>query len=179
MISRVDTGLILIDMQGKLARVVDGSERLIANSSNLVRAASILGLPLIWLEQTPEKLGITVPEIAGLLTEKKPLTKSTFNACDTAHIKEAILKENVSTWLICGIEAHICVYQTALGVKELGKNVEVIGDAVGSRTVENKERALQKLIQNGIGITTVEMCLYELIKDAQSEHFKSILSLIK
>ncbi len=138
-----------------------------------------MGLPIIRLEQNPEKLGATVDELNDLLSDAKPIPKFTFNACDEPKFVEAVRAKDVETWLVCGIEAHICVYQTAMGLLDLGYKVQVVSDCISSRTALNKEQAISRMREAGIQITGLEMSLYELVKDCRAPEFKSILSLIR
>ncbi|MEZ8490670.1 hydrolase [Vibrio splendidus] len=179
MLTKQNTGLVVVDVQGKLARLVDESDTLIANCGKLVRGAQVLGLPIIRLEQNPEKLGATVDELNDLLSDAKPIPKFTFNACDEPKFVEAVQAKDVDTWLVCGIEAHICVYQTTMGLLELGYKVQVVGDCISSRTALNKDLAIRRLTDAGIQITGLEMSLYELVKDCRAREFKLILSLIR
>ncbi|MEZ8889339.1 isochorismatase family protein [Vibrio sp. 10N.222.51.C8] len=179
MLMRQNTGLVIVDVQGKLARLVDDSDALIANCGKLVQGAQVLGLPIIRLEQNPDKLGATVDELNDLLNNAKATPKFTFNACDEPKFVEAVQTKDVETWLVCGIEAHICVYQTALGLLELGYRVQVVGDCIGSRTALNKKLAISRLQDAGVQITGLEMSLYELVKDCRAPEFKLILSLIR
>ena len=179
MLMRQKTGLVVVDVQGKLARLVDESETLISNCGKLIQGAQVLDLPIISLEQNSEKLGATVDELNDLLSDAKPIPKFTFNACDEPKFVEAVQAKDVDTWLVCGIEAHICVYQTAMGLLELGYKVQVVGDSVSSRTALNKDLAIRRLMDAGIDITGLEMSLYELVKDCRAREFKLILSLIR
>ncbi|MCC4816263.1 hydrolase [Vibrio lentus] len=179
MLNRSNTGLVVVDVQGKLARLVDDSDTLISNCGKLIKGAQVLGLPIISLEQNPEKLGATVDELNDLLSDAKPIPKFTFNACDEPKFVEAVQAKDVETWLVCGIEAHICVYQTALGLLELGHKVLVVSDCISSRTALNKDLAIRRLADAGVQITGLEMSLYELVKDCRVPEFKSILSLIR
>ncbi len=179
MLVKNDTGLIVVDVQGKLARLVHDSKSMVANIAKLVQGAQVLGLPILWLEQNPDKLGPTVQEISELLAGQSPITKYTFDAGKEPDFVSAVHSTDVKTWLICGIEAHICVYQSASHLKNLGFEVELVGDCIASRSKTNKKLAIAKLTAKGIGITGLEMCLYELVGDCRSEEFKSILKLIK
>lgn len=180
MLMRQKTGLVVVDVQGKLARLVDESETLISNCGKLIKGAQVLGLPVVSLEQNPEKLGPTVSELNDLLIDVKPIPKFTFNACDEPKFVEAVQQvKDVETWLVCGIEAHICVYQTAMGLLQLGYKVQVVGDCISSRTALNKKLAISRLRDAGVEITGLEMSLYELVKDCCAPEFKLILSLIR
>lgn len=179
MLIQENTGLILIDVQGKLARIVNESEKLISNLEKIIRGGQILELPIIWVEQNPQGLGATVPELAGLLKNQQSLEKYSFNAMDNESFKQAIIDSGRKQWLVCGIEAHICVYQTVLGLLSHNFEVEIVADCISSRAKENIDLALKKLQHKGANVTTVEMCLYELVKSSKSEVFKEILNLIK
>ncbi|MFS1443474.1 MULTISPECIES: hydrolase [unclassified Vibrio] len=179
MLMRQNAGLVVVDIQGKLARLVDDSDSLISNCGKLIQGAQALDLPIISLEQNPEKLGATVDELNDLLSDAKPIPKFTFNACDEPKFVEAVQAKDVDTWLVCGIEAHICVYQTALGLLDLGYKVQVVDDCISSRTALNKKLAISRLRDAGVQITGLEMSLYELVKDCRAPAFKLILSLIR
>jgi nicotinamidase-related amidase len=179
MLIKENTGLIIVDIQGKLARLVDDSDALIANCAKLIKGVQTLNLPIILLEQNPEKLGTTVNELKALMPDIEPIDKFTFNGCDSSAFLETVKSKNVDNWLVCGIEAHICVYQTAKGLVELNYNVELVSDCISSRTSFNKQLGINRLQNIGIGITGLEMCLYELVKDCHSPEFKQILDLIR
>lgn len=179
MLSRENTGLVVVDIQGKLADIVHDSERLIANSVALIKGVKALGLPILWLEQNPEKLGATTPAIADALRPLEPITKYTFDGCAAEAFEKALQQAGVNQWLVCGIETHICVYQTVSSLVRLGYAVELVCDCVSSRALPNKELAISKLSGRGVGITSVEMCLYELVGDCRASEFREILRLIK
>ncbi|RZQ51662.1 hydrolase [Pseudoalteromonas phenolica] len=179
MLNRYNTGLVIVDIQGKLASLVHGSEAMISQTVKLVQAAKLLDLPMVFLEQLPEKLGSTIPELQAHLGDIPAIEKSTFDGCGSEEFLQAIDAASVDNWLVCGIEAHICVYQTAISLKEREFGVELVQDCVSSRTLENKELALTKLNQLGISLTSFEMCIYELIKDANDPVFKKVLPLVK
>ncbi len=179
MLHKEKTGLIIVDVQGKLARIVHESETVLGNIQKLIQGCQILNLPIIWLEQNPQGLGKTVPELRAHLKNFQPLEKFTFNACDSSSFIQAIAESDIQQWLICGIEAHICVYQTSLGLLSRDYVVEVVSDCISSRSKANIDLALKKLQKHGASLTSVEMCFYELIKDARKEEFKRILPLIK
>jgi nicotinamidase-related amidase len=179
MLDKGSTGLIVVDIQGKLAGLVHDSATLIANCEKLIKGAQALNLPIICLEQNPDKLGSTVTEISALLSDIPSVAKFTFNGCEAAEFVASIKAENVDTWLICGIEAHICAYQTAIGLSELGYNVQLVNDCVSSRTLANKQLAISRLMSKAIDITGLEMCLYELVKDCRAPEFKAILALVR
>ncbi len=179
MLNKENTVFVLVDVQGKLAKIVQDSEKMIANLKNLIQGLQILRVPIVWLEQYPEGLGPTNEDLAALLVDLEPIRKITFSACKNSDFIEAIEKTGRKQVLIAGIETHICVYQTATGLKDLGYEVEVVADAVSSRTMLNKEIGLEKMNSAGIQWTSVEMSLYELMERSEGEQFKQILRLLK
>ncbi|HEY4550998.1 MAG TPA: hydrolase [Bacillus sp. (in: firmicutes)] len=170
--------LVVIDIQGKLASIVDQSEAMISNVAKLVQGIQALDIPIIWLEQNPTRLGGTNPEIAQHMKGQR-IAKMAFNALLEKDVHEAVRATGRSKFILTGIETHICVYQTACALKEQGYEVEVVVDAVSSRSKENKEIGLAKMQALGILPTNMEMILYELLKTSDHEQFKTILKLVK
>jgi nicotinamidase-related amidase len=179
MLQQESTGLIIIDVQDKLLDVMYNSESVLKNIQNLIAGSKILKLPIVWLEQNPQGLGRTVCQLREQLIDYQAIHKYTFNGCDTPQFIDAINSAGVQKWLVCGIEAHICVYQTCLGLLANNVEVEVVSDCISSRTKMNRDMAIQKLQNNRAGITTLEMCLFELLRDSRKAEFKQILSLIR
>lgn len=180
MLNKQTTGLIVVDIQGKLARLMHDSDTMIANCAALIQGVQLLDLPILWLEQIPEKIGETVAEIGGLLHQQRPIKKVTFGAGGNVQFMEALQAiSHVKTWLICGIETHICVYQSALQLQQSGYNVQLVTDCTASRTPENKALAISRLSAENVAMTGLEMCLYELLEDCNHAAFKDILNLVK
>jgi len=175
-----ECGLILVDVQGSLARMVQGSELFITNTKKLLKCCQLLSIPIIWLEQNPKGLGATIPELSELMNDSDiAYKKNNFNALFEKPIKEAVKATGRQQWLVAGIEAHICVYQTALGLIAEGFEVEVVTDCVSSRLQSNIDVALRKIQNKGACITSLEMCIFELMKGADTDHFKEVLAVIK
>ncbi|MEG0261321.1 MAG: isochorismatase family protein [Lysinibacillus sp.] len=170
--------LVVVDVQGKLAAIVDDSEVVIQNVAKLVQAAQALEVPILWLEQNPSRLGETAQEIAQHMTDES-IAKMAFSACREDAFIDALKASGRTQFIVTGIETHICVYQTARQLKERGFEVEVVVDAVASRTNGNKEIGLAKMQALGILPTSTEMILYELLQGADHPHFKTILQLVK
>jgi nicotinamidase-related amidase len=154
-------------------------ELLFKNVEILIKAANILNFPIIWCQQCPESLGPTVPEISQLLNNIEPINKASFSCCRDEQFNSKLNKLNVNQVLLCGIETHVCIYQTAVDLVRKGFVVHVIADAVSSRTLENKKLALERIAAEGAKICSVEMALFELLKTARHPHFKDIARLIK
>ena len=132
MIALNDTQLVIIDIQGKLSQIVHESERVLYNSRIMIEGCRLLGIPIVWLEQLPEKLGATHPSIAEVLTGLSPIAKSCFSAYANASFVEQLESNNRKQVVLIGIETHICVYQTAVDLLRNGYEVFVVADAVSS-----------------------------------------------
>lgn len=171
--------LVLIDVQEKLAAVMNDKEKLIARCSILLRAAKALNIPVLWCEQAPRALGPTVRELRELLEGREPFEKLSFSCCGAEGFLQKIEEVKPSAVLLCGIEAHVCVFQTAVELLNRGLNVHVIADAVSSRTEENKAIGLARMSAAGAVINSTEMVLFELLRDARHERFKELAAWIK
>ncbi len=173
------TAVIVVDVQGKLAELMADRDRLFRSLEILIRGAVALELPLLWTEQLPEKIGETTAEIAAHFpSSHTPIVKSHFSCWQNDAFRGKLVALDRSQFLIAGIEAHICVYQTAMDLLGAGYDVQVVADAVSSRTVLNRDLALFKLHSRGAELTTTEMALFELMRIAEGPSFKSILKLI-
>ena len=179
MLTRDDTALVIVDVQGKLATLMHDQPSLYKNLVAMVSGARELALPVLWMEQIPHKLGPSIPEIVELLPEQNPVSKSSFSCYGEPAFVSALEQTNKKTVLIVGIEAHICVYQTAMDLCRSGYEVEVVSDAVSSRSETSKSVALDKMASAGIGITCTEMALFELMKTAEAPEFRAVAKLIK
>ena len=171
--------LTVVDVQGKLAQLMHGREALFKNIPILVRAAKILEIPILWCQQCPDALGPTVPEIAQLLAGNEPINKSAFSCCGDEQFNARFKDLARNQIVLCGIETHVCIYQTAVDLLRQGFNVNVIADAVSSRILENKQIAINRLAAEGAKISCTEMALFELLKTAEHPKFRQIAKLIK
>jgi hypothetical protein len=171
--------LAIVDFQRSLAHSMHEKETLFTNVQKLIKGIQVLGIPILWTEQNPQGLGPTIPEIAGILSNSQPITKISFSCCGNDGFMQALQALNRKQVLISGIEAHICVYQTAADMISLGYEVQVVADAVSSRNIEDKKIGLQKMRDAGIGLTSVETALFELLRVAEGKPFKDILKIVK
>ena len=180
--------LVVVDVQGKLARLMHDKESLFKNIQILIQAAKILNIPILWCQQCPQSLGPTVPQIAELLSGVEPpnvlvgggpINKASFSCCGSDQFNDKLLALGPRQILLCGIESHVCIYQTAVDLLRKGFSVDVLADAVSSRTLANKQIAITKMSAAGVNVTTTEMALFELLKTADHPHFKQIAKLIK
>ena len=179
MLHKEETVLVLIDIQGKLAQIVDESDFVVNNIATVVQGAKLLQVPILWLEQYPKGLGSTDERIRVHLTDQQPIEKITFSAYDTEEFVQALEQTGRKKVLLAGIETHICVYQTAAHLLANGYEVEVLADCVSSRTAGNREVGIQKMLQLGATITSVEMALFEMQQVAKGDTFKAISQLVK
>lgn len=173
--------LIVVDIQEKLLPPIFQKEQLVRNSQLLIRAASVLKIPAIVSTQYAKGLGATVPEIASLLPETEAIDKDRFS-CFGSEAFCTLLKRlpgNRNTLLLCGMESHICVMQTALGALREGYLVHVASDAVSSRTEWNWKIGLERMRAAGAVISSTEMMIYELMRSSASPAFKEMLPHLK
>lgn len=179
MLTPETTLLVVIDVQGNLARVVAESEAAIQAVAHLVEGVKLLDIPVMLTAQVPEKIGHTIPEIAALLPEQADFPRVHFSIWQDATAQEAIRNSGRRQLLLCGFEAHICLYQSSLDLLAEGFEVYLAADAVSSRNPYNKTIALQELANQGVHLTTVEIALFSLLRSAQHPAFKQVSRLIK
>jgi nicotinamidase-related amidase len=169
--------LVVIDIQQKLLPPIFQKDQLVRNSQLLIRAAGILKIPALISTQYAKGLGGTVPEIASLLPGTEAIDKTLFS-CFGSDVFCSLLKRlpgQRTTLLLCGMESHICVTQTALGALREGYLVHVASDAVSSRTEWNWKIGLDRMRAAGAIISSTEMMIYELMRSSSSAAFKELL----
>ncbi len=173
--------LVVVDIQEKLLPAIANKELLVKNAQLLIRLAGMLDLPTIVSTQYKRGLGETVPEIASLLPNAITLDKTEFGCFNNEGFCSAVktLPGNRTTVLICGMETHICVMQTALGAMNQGYIVHVASDAVGSRSEWNYHIGLNRMQDAGAVISSTEMMMYELLRSSSSAVFKELLPYLK
>jgi len=176
LITRENSLLLIIDAQEKLMPVISDRDKIMGNMIRLAKFSNITGLPVILTEQ--EKLGHTVTELKEELGNRTFISKIHFNCffCDT--FVEEINKINKKNLILAGVEAHICVAQTAIFALSCF-NVHIISDAVSSRTQENRIFALERMRQCGITTSSTEMFIYEVLQKAGTDEFKAVLPIVK
>jgi nicotinamidase-related amidase len=173
--------LIVVDIQKKLLPPIFEKERLVRNSQLLIRLAGILKIPTLMSTQYAKGLGETVPEISSLLPGHQAVDKQMFS-CFGSDVFCSLLKRlpgNRNTVLLCGMESHICVMQTALGALRDGYLVHVASDAVSSRTEWNWKIGLERMRAAGAIISSTEMIIYELLRSSGAPAFKEMLQYLK
>jgi nicotinamidase-related amidase len=176
LMNRNDTGLLVIDIQAKLIDKIPQKTQVIANTLKLIRGAQILGVPVYGTEQYPKGLGPTVTELADQLPAK--LEKVSFSGGVLPEVIEFFKSKKIQKILVTGVEAHVCVLQTALDLMEQGFQVYVAADAVGSRDDQDFEFGLKRMGQAGVVLTTSEAALFEWTEKAGTPEFKEISKLV-
>jgi nicotinamidase-related amidase len=175
-----DCVLGVIDIQERLLPPIFEKERLLRNSQLLIRLANILSLPVVVSTQYSKGLGQTVPEIASLLPHVSPVDKLEFGCFGNGEFCSAIgVLAGRNTLLLCGMESHICVMQTALGALNQGLTVHVAADAVSSRSELNWKLGLERMRAAGAVLSSAEMMIYELLGKSGSPAFKEMLQYLK
>lgn len=168
--------LLLVDFQARLMPAITGGMAAAATAARLAEAARLLGVPVLATEQNPRGLGGTVEALTG--RAGRTFAKMHFNAAAEADLPAAIGPER-RTVVVTGCEAHVCVLQTALGLKAKGFAPVVVQDAIASRTVENKAAALQRLAHHAVEIVTSEMVIFEWLGHCEHPAFREALALVK
>jgi nicotinamidase-related amidase len=178
-LERDRTALVVVDVQEAFRPAVVDFDRVAENVAVMVQGAKILGIPTLVTEQYPKGLGHTVPEVARHLDGVKPIEKVCFSAAETDEFREQLLERGRDQIMLCGIESHVCVSQTAEDLLSRSVEVHVAQDAVSSRTEENRALGLHKMEQAGAIRSSVETALFELLRAAGTPEFKEVQALVK
>jgi nicotinamidase-related amidase len=178
-LDRNSAALLIIDIQEKLAAVMKMKDAVIGNCLHLIELSRMLGIPIILTEQYSKGLGPTVEAIRNALPDCRPIEKLTFSCCDEPSFTDAIRQQKKKTLIVTGMETHICILQTSIGLLREGYHVHLVKDAVCSRTKENWKIACEFLRDAGGIITGTETVLFQLLKIAGTEEFKAISKRIK
>ena len=173
LVRAADSALVVIDIQERLASVMPAREAVVRGTGILLQAAARLQIPVWFTEQYPKGLGSTVAEVGALLPQAaQRVEKTCFSAC-------AALPLTRPQVVLAGMEAHVCVLQTALELAAAGQEVFVAADAICSRTEANHANALTRLQNAGVVVTNTESVIFEWLRDAAHEHFRAISKLIR
>lgn len=178
-IRREDAVLVAIDFQQKLMPAMYDPQGLEDKTVRLLTGLKALQVPAVVTQQYTKGLGPTVEAVAAALGDFEPIEKSEFSACGCAEFISALEKSGKRTVILIGIEAHICVEQTALDLLEKGYQVVLVADCVQSRERSNTEISLQRLSNSGAVVTSYESVLYELLKTSKAPEFKAISAAVK
>lgn len=174
-----DALLLIIDVQERLTPHISGHEQVVDRIARVIQGVTVLGVPIMVNEQYKKGLGDTVAELKSLLADYPHFEKVTFSGIDDEVTLDAIRQHDKKYVIICGIETHVCIMQTALDLLETGYIPVIVADAVGSRFAIDNETALKRLIQAGAILTTSESILFELCRSSKAPAFKTISGLVK
>ncbi|MCP9758474.1 hydrolase [Aquitalea sp. S1-19] len=164
--------LLVVDIQEKLTPAIAGAQNLIARARWLIAAAHDCALPVVFSEQYPQGLGHTLAELSAAAPDAVHVEKLHFSCVSAGCLPRSLLeREQV---IVCGMETHVCVLQTVLGLLQLGKQVFVVADVVGSRADSDKELGLQRMRDAGAVLVSREMVLFEMLEKSGSEQFKAM-----
>lgn len=172
-----DTQLLVVDVQERLLPAIAGAAEIVANARIALTAAEMLAVPVTVSEQYPKGLGATVPEL-----RRDPVdtfAKTGFSCLADPVLAARLSAANRRQIVVLGVEAHVCVLQTALDAASRGFSVFVIADAVGSRRIESRDHALRRMAGEGVRVVTTEMLVFEWLRDASSPHFRALSQIIR
>lgn len=178
-LSKDNAALVITDIQDRLAAVMKVREDVIKNCLHLIELAKMLNIPVVLTEQYPNGLGPTVNEIKEQLPVYQPIEKLTFSCCEEPNFLNEIKKLNKKSIILTGMETHICVLQTCIGLLKEGFHVHLVRDAVCSREKENWKTGVEFMRDSGAVVTCTETVLFQLLKVAGTEEFKAISKRIK
>ncbi|WP_163709114.1 isochorismatase family protein [Mangrovibacterium lignilyticum] len=178
-INKENTIGLVVDIQERLLPAMEGQEALLNNCQILINGLQELGLPILATQQYSKGLGETVEPIKSIIKDFKAIEKKDFSCCDEAVFAAELEKLQAKNVIICGIESHVCVLQTALDLKEAGLNPIVVMDCVSSRDYDNIDLAAERFRFEGIMMTSYESILFELTRSASAPEFKAISKLVK
>jgi nicotinamidase-related amidase len=175
-----DSLLVVVDMQEPFLRHVWERERVLKKAATLIQAAAILHVPVVATTQNAQRMGGPVPEVAALLPPGAPFDKMSFSCAAESGFALDLRRRGHRQVILCGVETHICVSQTAHDLITQGYQVHIVADAVSSRSERDWQTGLRRMEQRaGIIITSTEMAIYELLFQAGTPEFREVLKLIK
>jgi nicotinamidase-related amidase len=170
---------IFIDFQERLFPAMANQEELLSNTKRMVLGMQELSVPLIATQQYTKGLGATLTELSDLIPDFTYVEKTVFSCYDEPAFVELLEAKEAKNVIICGIEAHVCVLQTAVDLKAAGYNPVVVFDCISSRSIQNRDLALERFRFEGIMVTSSESILFELTQSAKASEFKAISKLVK
>lgn len=172
-----DTALLVVDVQEKLMPHIANHEKIIPNISRLVDAAKLCAIPVVATEQYPKGLGATIAEVGDRLSDPC-LEKLTFSCVGDEAVRTQLSKLSRPKILLCGVETHVCIQQTAFDLMSEGYTVFLALDAISSRHEEDRQVALRRMESHGVIVTTVEACLFEWCQQAGTDLFREVRKLV-
>ncbi|HKJ43763.1 MAG TPA: isochorismatase family protein [Sunxiuqinia sp.] len=178
-ITKENTVGLVVDIQERLLPAMAEQESFLHHTKILIEGMQILGLPLLATQQYTKGLGETVKEISLIIKDFSPIEKRDFSCCDELAVADQLKVRAAKNVIICGIESHVCVLQTAIDLKEAGYNPIVVMDCVTSRHLDNVDLAAERFRYEDILMTSCESLLFELTRSSAADEFKAISKLVK
>jgi nicotinamidase-related amidase len=173
------TALLVVDVQERLLPAMDQPQTLLVQIARLIDGANVLEIPILLTEQYRKGLGPTVPQLASKLANARCVAEKLKFSAYVEPVREALSQAAITSVIVAGIEAHVCVAQTCLDLIDAGYVTALAIDAITSRRPLDKQVAIQRLTHAGVLPTTVEACLFELLHEAGGERFKALLPILK
>jgi len=170
--------LVVVDMQKNLLKAIAKRERVVSCTAKLIESFHIFNMPIIHTEQFSRLLGPTIKPLQHLLGSNKAIHKMNFNCCLEPDFMTALLKSEAKQIVLCGIETHICVLQTALSLQEMGYQIYLAADACGTRKKLDNKHAIEAMLRFGVQVGTAEMIIFQILQTAESKEYKKILKLV-
>ena len=171
--------LVVVDIQEKFRDLIHGMDQVLAGSSRLVRFCQAMDIPIVVTEHYPRGLGVTLSEIRGLISPFKCIEKIHFSCAGNQEFNDTLKKIGGDQVILCGIETHVCIYQTAFDLMGQGKQVAVAVDAVSSCSPSDREIGLNHMCEIGVQSMSVQMIMFEILKKAGTDQFKKVAPLLK
>jgi nicotinamidase-related amidase len=178
-LKREESSLLIIDIQEKLAAVMKMKDAVVGNCLHLIELSKTLRIPVVVTEQYPKGLGHTVEQLRSAMPGYKPVEKLTFSCCEEQAFMKEVKDLESKTIILTGMETHICILQTCIGLLHNGFDVHVVRDAVCSRTEDNWKTGIEFMRDAGAVITSTETVLFQLLNRAGTEEFRTISKRIK
>ena len=178
-ITKENTVGLIIDIQERLLPAMEEQEALLTKCKILVEGLQELSIPLLVTQQYSKGLGETVEPLKSIIKDFNPIEKSDFSCCDETNVSDQLKEKGAKTVIICGIESHVCVLQTAIDLKEAGYTPVVVMDCVSSRSFDNMDLAAERFRYEGIMMTSYESILFELTRSSKAAEFRAISKLVK
>jgi len=178
-ITKENTTALFIDFQERLLPAMNEKETLLKNTKMLFEGLTILGIPTTFTQQYTKGLGETIDEFKSLVPGFTPIEKTDFSCVGVEEYTEFLHHHQSKTIILCGIEAHVCVLQTAVDLKEAGFHPIVVTDCITSRNATSKDTAIERFRFEGIMMATSESILFELTRSAKADEFRAISKLVK
>ena len=173
------TGLLIIDIQEKIIKVINDYETVIENTTKLIKGFKVLGLPVFYTEQYPKGLGPTVESIRTELHSNELYQKLTFSCYNAGNLFSELKRKGITQVVVCGIESHVCVQQTVLDLLANDFQVNLVADAVSSRKIKDYKISIARMRHYNAEITTTEAVLFELLNECGTDVFKQISKIVK